>query len=59
MDLIVSLLVVPLEALQESEYNSVGIIIFRWDSQTFDLKEVPEVSKMCLFSFTKSMTLKK
>ena len=57
MDLIISLLVVPFEALEEAQDHSILIIVPRRQLQVSDSKELSEVSQMSFLAFTEVLSL--
>ena len=59
MDLVMGLLVVPLEPLEESKDHPVLVVIARRESQVFDLQKIAEIVQMSLFSLTQILALEK
>ena len=57
MDFIKSLLVVPLETLEEAQHHSILIVVTRRQLQVSDSEELPEVIQMSFFAFTKVLSL--
>ena len=57
MDFIKSLLVVPLETLEETQHHSIFIVVTRRQLQVSYAKELSEVIQMSFFAFTKVLSL--
>ena len=57
MDFIKSLLVVPLETLEEAQHHSIFIVVTRRQLQVSYAEELPEVIQMSFFAFTKVLSL--